>query len=46
MCLFEAKSPAEAREPWDHHELVRTIPAEEAFRPSGQGGCPLVANKG
>jgi branched-chain amino acid transport system substrate-binding protein len=45
MYLFEVKSPAESKGPWDYYKLVRTIPAEEAFRPMGQGGCPLVAKK-
>jgi branched-chain amino acid transport system substrate-binding protein len=46
MYLFEVKSPAESKYPWDYYKLVRTIPAEEAFRPLDQGGCPLVAKKG
>ena len=40
--LVEAKAPAESREPWDYHKLLATIPAEEAFRPLSEGGCPLV----
>ena len=46
MYLFEVKSPAESKGPWDYYKLVRTIPAEEAFRPLDQGGCPLVVKKG
>src|SRR4051794_22831699 len=46
MYLFEVKSPAESKGPWDYYKLVRTIPAEEAFRPLDQGGCPMVAKKG
>jgi branched-chain amino acid transport system substrate-binding protein len=46
MYLFEVKRPAESKYPWDYYKLVRTIPAEEAFRPMDQGGCPLVAKKG
>ena len=41
--LFEVKSPAESRGPYDYYKLVREIPAEEAARPIGEGGCPLVA---
>src|ERR687886_685325 len=33
MYLFEVKSPAESKGPWDYYKLVRTIPAEQAFRP-------------
>jgi len=42
MYLFEVKSPAESKEPWDYLTLRRTIPAAEAFRPLNEGGCPLV----
>jgi branched-chain amino acid transport system substrate-binding protein len=40
--LFEVKSPAESKYPWDYYKLVGTIPADEAFRPLAQGDCPLV----
>jgi len=40
--LFEVKSPAESRAPWDYLKLLQTTPAEEAFRPLAEGGCPLV----
>ena len=40
--LFEVKSPAESKGPWDYYKLLATIPAEEAFRPLAEGGCPLV----
>jgi len=40
--LFEVKSPAESKEPWDYYKLVATTSAEEAFRPLSEGGCPLV----
>ncbi|MBB5691123.1 ABC transporter substrate-binding protein [Roseomonas alkaliterrae] len=40
--LFEVKSPAESRGPWDYLKLVQTTPAAEAFRPLGEGGCALV----
>ena len=42
MYLFEVKSPAESKGPWDYYKLRATIPAEEAFRPIAEGGCPLV----
>jgi len=42
MYLFEVKSPAESKGPWDYYKLRATIPAEEAFRPLAEGGCPLV----
>ena len=40
--LFEVKSPAESRGPWDFYKLLQTTPADEAFRPLSEGGCPLV----
>jgi branched-chain amino acid transport system substrate-binding protein len=40
--LFEVKTPAESRGPWDYYKLLQTTPAEEAFRPLAEGGCPLV----
>jgi branched-chain amino acid transport system substrate-binding protein len=42
MYLFQVKTPAESRAPWDYYKLVRTIPAEQAFRPLDQGHCPFV----
>jgi branched-chain amino acid transport system substrate-binding protein len=40
--VMRVKSPAESKGPWDYFNLVSTIPGAEAFRPEGQGGCPLV----
>ena len=40
--LFEVKSPAESRGPWDYYKVAATTPGEEAFRPLNEGGCPLV----
>ncbi len=40
--LFEVKTPAESKAPWDYYKLVATTPASEAFRPLSEGGCPLV----
>jgi len=42
MYLFEVKKPAESKGPWDYYKLRATIPAEQAFRPEKEGGCPLV----
>jgi len=41
--LFEVKTPAESKYPGDFYKLRATIPAEEAFRPLKEGGCPLVS---
>jgi len=42
MHLFEVKTPAESKYPYDYYKLIRTIPGEQAFRPMDKGGCPLV----
>ena len=44
MYLFQVKAPNESNGPWDFYKLVSTIPAEQAFRPLNEGGCPLVTN--
>ncbi|MFY9656412.1 MAG: ABC transporter substrate-binding protein [Methylocystis sp.] len=43
MYLFEAKTPAQSKYPWDYLTLLQTIPAAEAFRPLGEGGCSLIS---
>jgi len=45
MYLFEVKTPAESKGPWDYYKVRATIPAAEAWRPMAEGGCPLVAGK-
>ena len=40
--LFEVKTPAESKGPWDYYKLVATIPAEEAFTPLDKSTCPLL----
>jgi len=39
--LMRVKSPADSKYPWDYLEVVAKIPAAEAFRPLGAGGCIL-----
>jgi branched-chain amino acid transport system substrate-binding protein len=39
--LFQVKSPAESKGPWDYYNLIRTIPAEEAARPETEDACPI-----
>ena len=40
--LVEVKKPSESKAPWDYHKVRATIPADQAFRPLADGGCPLV----
>lgn len=42
MYLFQVKKPEESKSEWDLYKLVAKIPAEQAFRPLSEGGCPLV----
>lgn len=40
--LFQAKTPAESKQPWDLAKVVSTTPLDKAWRPLADGGCPLV----
>jgi len=40
--LVEVKKPSESKGPYDYYKIRATIPAEQAFRPLAEGGCPLV----
>ncbi len=42
MHLFEVKTPAESKAPWDYYKFVRTIPGDKAFRPLAESDCPIV----
>jgi branched-chain amino acid transport system substrate-binding protein len=42
MLLVEVKTPQESGGGWDIYKILATIPAEQAFRPMAEGGCPLV----
>jgi branched-chain amino acid transport system substrate-binding protein len=42
MYLFEVKMPGESKGSWDYYQLVRTIPATDAFQPIAETECPLV----
>jgi branched-chain amino acid transport system substrate-binding protein len=44
MYLWEVKKPSESKAAWDYYKLVKTIPADQAWRPLDQGGCPFVKN--
>jgi branched-chain amino acid transport system substrate-binding protein len=40
--LFEVKKPEESQGIWDYYKLIATVPADEAFKPLAETGCPLV----
>jgi branched-chain amino acid transport system substrate-binding protein len=42
MYLWQVKSPAESKAPWDYLKPVATIPAEQAFQPLSESKCDLV----
>ncbi len=41
--LFEVKKPSESKYKFDFYHVRATIPADQAFRPLKEGGCPLVS---
>jgi branched-chain amino acid transport system substrate-binding protein len=41
--LFEVKKPSESKHKFDFYHVRATIPADQAFRPLKEGGCPLVS---
>lgn len=41
MYVYQVKSPAESKYPWDYYKLKAVIPADKAYRPLTEGGCPL-----
>jgi branched-chain amino acid transport system substrate-binding protein len=42
MYLLQVKQPDEAKGEWDLFRVSATVPADQAFRPLNEGGCPLV----
>ncbi|MBR1131530.1 ABC transporter substrate-binding protein [Bradyrhizobium iriomotense] len=42
MFLFQVKKPEESKGPWDYYKLLAEVPADQAFRPLKDGGCPLL----
>ena len=43
--LYQVKTPAESKAPWDYYKQVRNIPASEAFLPIESSTCPFVKAK-
>ncbi|HEX9399139.1 MAG TPA: ABC transporter substrate-binding protein [Anaeromyxobacter sp.] len=42
MYLVRVKTPQESKYPWDYYQIVKTIPAAEAFPTVEQQACPLL----
>ncbi|WP_152206251.1 ABC transporter substrate-binding protein [Marinobacter changyiensis] len=45
MYLAQVKTPEESTGEWDLYNIVRTIPADEAYRPLSESKCSLVTKK-
>jgi len=39
MYLYQVKTPAESKYPWDYYKLVQTIPAEQAWTTKAESKC-------
>ena len=39
--LWEVKTPAESKGPYDYYKPIASTPADQAFRPLGKGACAL-----
>jgi len=42
MHLWQVKTPAESKYPYDYCKELVTIPPDQAWRPLNEGGCPLI----
>ncbi|HEV2986860.1 MAG TPA: ABC transporter substrate-binding protein [Candidatus Angelobacter sp.] len=40
--LFQVKSPAESKYPYDYYKLISTISADQAFQPLSESRCSMV----
>jgi branched-chain amino acid transport system substrate-binding protein len=40
--LFEVKTPAESKGPWDFYKLIGTVPGDQAFTPLAESKCALL----
>lgn len=44
MYLAQVKTPAESTSEWDLYKILRTIPADQAYRPLAESQCKLIKN--
>jgi branched-chain amino acid transport system substrate-binding protein len=42
VTVFRVKAPSDSKDPFDFLEPIKVIPADDAFRPLSEGGCPFV----
>ena len=45
MYLFQVKTPAESKGPWDYYNLKGTVKGEDAFQSIAAGKCAAAKNK-
>lgn len=45
MYLVQVKTPAESKGEWDLYKMVRTIPADEAYRPLADSQCKKLVSE-
>ena len=45
MHLFQVKTPAESKYPFDYYKQLATVPGAKAFRPLQESECPMVKSK-
>jgi branched-chain amino acid transport system substrate-binding protein len=45
MFLVQVKTPAESKGPWDYYNILKTIPAAQAFPTVEQQKCPIAVKK-
>jgi branched-chain amino acid transport system substrate-binding protein len=42
MTLYQVKTPAESKYPWDYYKVMETLPKEAIFRPVSDSGCSIA----
>jgi branched-chain amino acid transport system substrate-binding protein len=42
MYLYQVKSPAESKTPWDYYKVLQKVPGEQLVVPMKDSECPLV----
>lgn len=40
--LYEVKTPAESKKPWDYLKQIAVVPGNQAFAPLDESSCPLI----
>ncbi len=43
LILYQVKTPAESKGPWDLYKMIRRIPAADIYPPLSKSECPLLS---